>query len=206
MRRSGIQYRTKRMAIAATALAALLTGCAGLGPQQATSDTYQLSALQDVQSRSVRRGLQILVPEPAALKALDSENIVVRPDAITLQYLAESQWSDRLPRLVQSRLAGALESTGRFEGVGLPGQGLAIDFQIVTDIREFGVVASAGQARVAIGVKLLDDRNGTVRSTQSFSASAAVSPSASPDQFVAALDRAFASVVADIVLWTTERL
>lgn len=206
MRRLAYKPTPLNPGLLASVVAVALTGCAGLGPQQATSDTYQLSALQSVESRAVRSGTQILVPEPAALKALDSENIVVRPDTITLQYLAESQWSDRLPRLVQSRLAGALEASDRFEGVGLPGQGLAIDFQLVTDIREFGVVTSAGQARVTIGVKLLDDRNGVVRSTQSFNATAAVSPSASPDAFVAALDRAFSSVVADIVLWTTQRL
>ncbi|MEO0544631.1 MAG: ABC-type transport auxiliary lipoprotein family protein [Pseudomonadota bacterium] len=188
--------------IACTALAS----CAALGPQEATSDTYQLSTPASLEATAVRGGLQLLVPEPTALKALDSENIVVRPDAITLQYLGESRWSDRLPRLVQQRLAEALESTGRFDGVGLPGQGLAIDYQLVTDIRAFGIDVTYQQATVVIGVKLLNDRNGGVRASRTFRAVSPVGAPASGPQYVAALDRAFGLVTQDIVLWITNRL
>lgn len=194
-----------RLVVALVACTALAS-CAALGPQEATSDTYQLSTPASLDSAPVRRGIQLLVPEPTALKAIDSENIVVRPDPITVQYLGESQWSDRLPRLVQQRLAEALETTGRFEGVGLPGQGLAIDYQLVTEIRAFGVEVSTGQAVVVIGVKLLNDRNGSVRSTRTFRASVPTGASPSAPQYVGSIDRAFGLVIQDIVLWTTNRL
>lgn len=206
MRRSVyINWPKGRLALVLAACTALAS-CAALGPQEATSDTYQLSSPRSLKASPVRSGVQLLVPEPTALKAIDSENIVVRPDPITLQYLGDSQWSDRLPRLVQQRLAEALESTGRFEGVGLPGQGLAIDYQLVTEVRSFGVEIASGQALVVIGVKLLNDRNGGVRATRTFSAAAPVVPGASAPQYIAAIDRAFGLVVQDIVLWTTSRL
>jgi len=204
-RRQNLSGRVKRFALVLLASSAVAS-CASLGPQVATSDTYQLSTPASLNASSVRGGLQLLVPEPAALKALDSENIVIKPDAITLQYLDESQWSDRLPRLVQKRFAEAFESTQRFDGVGLPGQGLAIDYQLVTDIRVFGVEIGAGQAVVVIGAKLLNDRNGSVRASRTFRAVAPIGAGASAPQYVAALNRAFGLVVQDIVLWTTNRL
>ena len=106
-----------------------------------TDDTYELGVPTISDTRPVRRGTQILIAEPQALKALDSQNIVVQTDPLTIQYLGKSQWSDRLPRVVQMRLAQAFQNSDRFKGVGLPGQGLAIDYQIVTEIRSFGIEA-----------------------------------------------------------------
>src|SRR5690606_16061200 len=145
---------------------------------------------------------QILIPEPAALKSLDSEQVVIRVSPSEIQYLARSQWGDRLPRLVQSKLVEAFENSGRLGGVGKPGQGLAIDYQVVTNIRAFEVDTSgADVARVEISVKILNDRNGTVRAQQVFSANAAVSGSDNR-AFIAALDRAFAKVAGEIVEWS----
>src|SRR5690606_29104899 len=131
---------------------------------------------------------QILIPEPAALKSLDSEQVVVRVSQAEIQYLAKSQWGDRLPRMVQSKLVEAFENSGRLGGVGKPGQGLAIDYQIVTDIRTFEVDTSGtDMAKVEISVKILNDRNGTVRAQQVFTGSVPVSGSENRD-FIAALD------------------
>ena len=109
------------------------------------------------------RGRQILITEPTALKALDSEQIVIRPTPSSLQYLANSQWSDRLPKIVQDKLVQAFENSGRVGGVGRPGDGLAIDFNVLTAIRAFEIKADAGeQARVEISAKIINDRNGVV--------------------------------------------
>lgn len=183
-----------------------LGGCAAIGGTQAVNNTYELRAPTVSAASSVRRGTQILIVEPTALKALDSENIVVGTDALTIQYLDESQWSDRLPRLVQQRLAQAFDNSGRFSGVGLPGQGLAIDYQVITEIRTFGVDLNGQRARVVLQVKLLNDRNGVVISANTFEAEAGVSASATPDQFVAALNAAFEAVAEDIVIWVTARI
>lgn len=90
--------------------------------------------------------------------------------------------------------------------VGKPGQGLAIDFQVVTDIRAFQIEADGGsRADVEISVKLLNDRNGTVRAQRVFSATAPVQGSGNRD-YIAALDKAFRSVSAEIVGWTLKAI
>lgn len=182
-----------------------LSGCAAIGGIMPNDDTYELSVPAISDTRPVRRGTQILIAEPQALKALDSQNIVVQTDPITIRYLGSSQWSDRLPRLVQMRLAQAFQNSDRFTGVGLPGQGLAIDYQIVTEIRSFGIEAPSNTANVAIAVKILNDRNGVVASERVFEQRVAAAGSDNA-AFVAAIDRAFEDVARDIVEWATARL
>ena len=182
-----------------------LAGCAAIGGVLPSDDTYELSVPAISDSRPVRRGTQILIAEPQALKALDSQNIVVQTDSITIRYLGQSQWSDRLPRLVQMRLAQAFQNSDRFTGVGLPGQGLAIDYQIVTEIRSFGIEAVSNTAHVAIAVKILNDRNGVVASERIFE-KRVVAVGSDNAAFVAAIDSAFEDVARDIVEWATARL
>jgi cholesterol transport system auxiliary component len=176
----------------------VLAGCLG---SQAKDDTFSLSASPEVTGRGAK-SRQILVPEPTALKALDSEQIVIRVTKSEIQYLAGARWGDRLPKMVQSKLVESFENSGRFGGVGKPGEGLAIDFQVVSDIRAFQIEATGGErAYVEISVKLLNDRNGTVRAQKTFTATAPVAGSGNK-AFVAALDSAFAKATSEIVSWT----
>lgn len=192
--RNGTAARAALIAV----LAATLAAC---GSKAANNDTFSLSAQSSVEGPSAK-SRQLLVPQPSALKALDSEQIVIRPTPSEIQYLAKAQWSDSLSKMVQAKLVQAFENTGRLGGVGMPGQGLAIDYQLVTDIRSFEVQASgADTAVVEISAKLLNDRNGTVRSQKVFRATVPVSGAGNP-AFVKALDAAFARVTGDIVGWT----
>jgi cholesterol transport system auxiliary component len=176
-----------------------LAGCLGGG---APDDTFSLSAATPVEPGVKASKRQILIPEPSALKALNSEQVVIRVNASEIQYLSKARWSDRLPRMVQARLVQAFENTGRLGGVGMPGQGLAIDFQIVTDIRAFEIQNDGGShARIEISAKILNDRTGEIKATRVFTASAPVS-GAGNDAFVKALDAAFSTVTADMIGWT----
>jgi cholesterol transport system auxiliary component len=184
----------------------LLSGCALFpGGAPAPLDTFQLSAPQ-TQSKARRSRIQILVAEPSALKALDGQNIVIKPSPGSIQFLKGAQWADRLPRVVQARLAETFQRSGGFAGVGKPGEGLAIDYQIIAEIRAFEVlVDGGGRANVELFVKLLNDRNGTVRASREFEASAPVSGDGN-DAYVAALDQAFGSAAAEIVEWADSQI
>ncbi len=82
------------------------------------------------------------------------------------------------------------------------GPGLAIDYQIITEIRAFEVsTEGADTAVVEIFAKILNDRNGTVRAQKAFRATAGVKGAGNP-AFIKAIDQAFAGVSAEIVSWT----
>ncbi|WP_413709613.1 ABC-type transport auxiliary lipoprotein family protein [Rhizobium sp. Rhizsp82] len=191
-----------RAAFTLPLVALTLAGC-GTG---AKNDTYDLSAAMADGAGPAAKRSQILVPEPTALQALNSEQIVVRVSPSEIQYLARSQWSDKLPRMVQSKLVEAYENSGKLGGVGKPGQGLAIDYQVVTDIRAFEIDSSKGsQAVVEISAKIINDRNGTVRAQKVFRAAVPAGGGAA-DGMVKALDRSFSAVTTQIVDWTLQSI
>ena len=196
-----------KIALPGTIAASLiLTGCAaipGLGP--APVDAFDISAPLKVSAPRRLSRTQILVPEPTALKLLDGEDIAIRLGGSSVQLLKGARWSDRLPKLVQARVIEALQRSNSFAGVGRPGEGLSIDYQIVIEIRSFEVRVGAGggdTAHVDLFVRLLNDRNGNVRASRSFQALVPVTGQGS-DAFANALNEAFQKTATEIVSWTS---
>ena len=180
-----------------------LAGCAALpGGGPSPLDTFDLTAPTPQVSATRTSRRQILIAEPSALKVHDGENIVIRTSAASVEFLGGAQWADRLPRIVQSRLVEAFQSTGRLGGVGKPGEGLAIDYQVVTEIRAFEIrVDGAPRAQVRLFVKLLNDRNGVVLAAREFESTVSLGSTSGNGAYVAALDRAFSNATNELVNW-----
>ena len=177
-------------------------GAAACALPKTPDSIYDLTAPENIKTRAGTR-TQILVPEPNALKSLDTERIAARPSNNEYAYLPKAAWSDRLPRLLQTRLMEALQNTGRVKAVSVPGQGLLIDYQIIMDVRSFEIVN--GEAVVSIGVKLMNDRSGRVRATRVFENRTIVTGQENLD-YVVALDTSMNVVFADIVDWVLRRI
>ena len=183
--------------LASLALACALSACGGQAPP-----TFDLSAPQTLtKTRGAARG-QLVVAEPTALSVLNTDRIVVRTQG-EIAYLSRAQWSDRLPRLVQSRIVEGFENGSRLRAVGTPGDKLAADYQLVTDVRAFHVsVASEPMAEVEISAKVVSDRGGRVLATKVFHASVPAASTEGPDAVVA-LDEAFQRVITELVAWAS---
>jgi len=185
---------------AALLLAASLGACSALLPK--SPDTiHDLTAPADVAGGG-GTSAQLLIPEPSATKALDTERIAAKPTPTEYAYLPQAVWADRLPRLLQARLLETFQETGRIRA-GLPGQGLLIDYQVVIDVRAFEYTAAG--ALVAFHVKLLNDKNGTVVATRSFSATAPVA-STGNEAIVAGLDAAMDEAFREATRWVLSRI
>lgn len=190
---------------AAVLLSLLALGLSACG-SKATNDTFDITAAAEVKSNIPARSRQLLIADPSALKALDSEQVLVRVSPSEIRYLSKSQWSDKLTRMVQAKLVETFENTGKLDGVGKPGQGLAIDYQLITDVRAFEIdTVGADRGVVEISVKLLDDRNGSVKAQQVFRASETATGT-SNEAYIRAMDRAFGRVSAEIVAWTLSKI
>lgn len=176
-------------------LAAGLSACSGANPL----DTYDLTAPKGG-AAGRGGGLQVLVADPVVDRALDTDRIVVRPKPTEIAYFAGAQWSDRLPRLIQSRLVETLESSGRFRAAGRPGQGMAADRQLVVEIRTFDYLPAEGRVAVTLAVKAMDDRTGRVAGFRLFEASAPTGGDSAP-AVVAAFDTAAGQVLGEIAAW-----
>ncbi|WP_289035913.1 ABC-type transport auxiliary lipoprotein family protein [uncultured Roseibium sp.] len=180
----------------------LLAGCAGNAP----SALYGLSAATLPEASGRARGSQILVPRPRALKALDSNYIAVVNDGPVYSYYPQAAWADALPNVVQSKIVETLQGTGRLRGVGFPGDGLLIDYQLQTEIRSFELkVDGANRGVVEIAAKLVNDRNGRAVATQVFRAET-LSGGSSVDQAVKALNSAADEVFSDMAKWILQKV
>lgn len=183
-----------------TALSALaLAGCASNAPKA----TYDLSAARDFGlAHAAPRGL-LVVAVPTALQVLDTERIVIQPRAGEVTYASDGQWSDRLPKLLQARIIQTFENASRLRAVGRPEDRLMPDWQLVTDIRQFGVQAggSSPAAVVELSAKLVTDRGGRIVAGKVFSATA---PGGTDSAAAAgALDQALGRVLRDMVRWAS---
>ena len=189
---------------AAIALTMLMSGCAAL--QGPAPETYDLSAPRELPRLNASTNAQILVPESTALKALDSERIVVTTGS-RVTYYPGAQWPDRLPRVIQAKTIQTFEASRRARAVGRPGEGLSIDYQLLTEARAFQFDTGNGErmARVEIYAKILNDRNGRVVAAKLFSAAVPVEAD-SAAAVVASLDAALNQVLVDLVQWTLSRV
>ncbi|UVK47798.1 membrane integrity-associated transporter subunit PqiC [Mesorhizobium sp. AR07] len=103
--------------------------------------------------------------------------------------------------IVQVRLAETFQRSGSFAGVGNPGEGLAIDYQVIVEIRSFEVRVDGGDhAEVELFVRILNDRKGEVLASTCFTASAPVSGGGN-QAYVSAL----VSAAHSLDLWNVER-
>lgn len=197
------------LAVRSVAAAAMLAlaGCSTLigagGPPPAIFDLAAPATFAAGGSTSA----QLLVPPPSAVAALASNRIAVRPDPAQIAYYPAAVWSDELPAMLQLALVRAFENSGRVRAVGKPGDSLAIDYQVLVDVRAFEIdVAGTDSARVVLGVKLLDDRTGRVRATRLVEATVPAGGTSSAEDAVAALDAAAGAAVSELVVWTAETL
>lgn len=175
----------------------LTAGCASRDSVQAI---FPLEPVDTVPGRSTTR-VQLLVPEPSALASLDTARIAVKPSPETLSYYPRVAWEDDLPRVFQFLLLESLQNTGRVEAVGLPGQSLLINYQIITEIRAFYAEAyGADVARVAVAAKILNDRNGQVVATRLFETTVPLAGD-TPETAVAGLQAAASRLITDMVAW-----
>jgi phospholipid/cholesterol/gamma-HCH transport system substrate-binding protein len=142
---------------------------------------------------------QLVVPDPIALAALDTERIQTVSADGSYASLPDAQWSDALPKLLQLKLLRGLEDAGGFAGVSRPLEGVTGDLQLVLDLRKFQIAPDL-TAEVEIGSKLLGS-NGRIMATRTFRASLPVEGRGVPAA-VAALDKAFGQVAGDLLVWT----
>ncbi len=175
---------------------ALLSACGGSAPA-----TFDLTAPRSGITARAARG-QMLVAEPSATSPVDGDRIVVRTGAESVAYLTGAQWSDRLPRLVQTRLIQTFENGKSLRAVGRPGDKIVADSTLTSEIRRFEIDVTTGQAVVEISAKLVGESSGRVIAAKIFTAQTAGSAS-NGGAAAAALDEALGSVLRQIVAWAS---
>lgn len=163
------------------------------------SSIYDLTAPGNFTGVAIPPTGQLVVNEPTATVALDSQRILVQSGNADTAAFPDAQWGDSLLKLIQARLIRSFENAG-YDRVGNDTQGLAADHQLLIDVRTFHIATAPSHvADVELTVKLATP-DGQIVATQSFHATQPVAGEEAGDA-VAALDQAFGTVASEIVPW-----
>ncbi len=194
---------------------AVLSGCAGLGTLRQASkpnDLYLLTPKSTFSSSLPRVQKQIVVQEPSATAAVNTDQIAVQPTPLQVQYLPRARWADRAPIIVQSLLIESFENSNKVAAVGRSTAGLRADYVVSPDLREFqGHVISETaegktvQIKVRINIKIIDEYDDKIIASSSFEENVVAKSDKTPD-LVVAFDEALGDTMRDAVEWSIRRI
>ena len=192
-----------------------LTGCAGLGTLRQASkpnDLYLLTPKSTFSTSIPRVQKQIVVQEPTATAAVNTDQIAIQPTPLQVQYLPRARWADRAPLIVQALLIESFENTNKVAAVGRSTVGLRPDYVIAPDLREFqGHVigeSDAGktvQIKVRINIKVIDEYDDKIIASASFEENVVAATDKTPDLIVA-YDEALGRTMRNAVEWSIRRI
>ncbi|WP_072390747.1 MlaD family protein [Hyphomicrobium sp. CS1GBMeth3] len=170
------------------------------GGGKAKPGIYNLTALPASKDCSEPTRQLLVVPEPAAPMAFNSDRVVIVGDPPEDAPFEKAQFTDNIPAVVQSKVIESLEGTGCFGSITRPLDTLEPSDQLQAEIRQFAVVLKPEpKAEVEITVKLVS-AGGKIEGSRVFHESAPLAAIDAPSA-IAALDGAFGKVLGDAVPW-----
>jgi cholesterol transport system auxiliary component len=190
--------------ITAGFLCLALGGCALAGSHPPT--TYDLIAPRAFAGSTHPAHWQLVVDEPDAVRALDTDRIMVCPKPGQISYFKGAAWSDRLPRLLQARMVETFQNTGVVKAVSSSMDQVDGDYTLDTEIHAFQIDIDQGgpAADVDIFAKLINSKSSRVVASKAFSARV-LAANDSTQAGVDALNQALTEVLQDATNWVSRR-
>ncbi|MGM0586726.1 MAG: ABC-type transport auxiliary lipoprotein family protein, partial [Pseudomonadota bacterium] len=167
----------RRLRPAALALLLLAPGCAELDTLRnvaTPTELYGLSPKSTFPDDLPEISAQLVVEDPTAHAAVDTDRIAVKPHPLRVQYFPGVRWVERAPLTVQRLLIESFENTDRLRSVGRSAVGLRADYTLSVDLREFQAELRRDDpeapvtARVQLNLKIVKQPDGLIVGSRSF--------------------------------------
>ena len=188
--------------------AVALAGCSVsdlIGPSSAPVQLYALKPSGGAPTAGAKVPWHLSVGLPTATDYLDRSRIAIVKADTSVDYFADSQWTDHLPVLVQEALIEAFENSGRVDGVAAESDGFKADYILQTDLRDFEARYDQPDgpptAVVAFQAILVDLKDRNLAAHLLVKKESAATQN-SVDAAVEAMDRALGAALGDVVHWT----
>lgn len=173
----------------------------GTGAESKPPAVYDLAAASGFPATSKTISAQMVVPDPTAILAFDTQKILIRTKSGTISSVAGGRWADNLPKLMQARIVQSFENAHQLSAVSRPLDQIERAFRLELGIRNFQITLEpAPTAVVEFSARLLDDQ-GKVVGARIFNDSVPAKSAQAVDA-VAALNDAFSKTAKDLVDWT----
>lgn len=174
-----------------------LSGMFG-GQEKAAGTSFEIGPAGTFAALPAAPAVQLAVTEPTSVLALDTQKIMARTGEKTNAVFPDSQWSDNLPKLVQSRIVQSFENAG-FMGAEEGEDAFDADAKLLIDIRSFYVTPDAKGIELEFSAKLVVD--GKIAGAQTFHETR-TADTENAAAVVAAFDDAFRKAASELVVWT----
>ncbi|WP_439541679.1 ABC-type transport auxiliary lipoprotein family protein [Hyphomicrobium sp.] len=173
------------------------------GGAKAKPGIYVLTALKGDASCKGKKQPQLVIPEPAAAMAFNSDKVIVIGDPPENNPFDKAQFTDNIPSVVQSKVIESFENSGCFDGVTRPLDNLEASEQLQAEIRTFAVTMTPSpSATVEMAIKLVS-AGGKIEGSRVFTETTPLAAVDSPSA-VAALDASFGKVLSAAVPWVAK--
>lgn len=194
--------------IPALALVGTLAACSAISAvTDATTplEVYELRAPAGIPA-SPRRALprDVIVELPTTGGSLDTDRIMIRPNALQAQYLPGVRWSEPAPVMVQTLMLRAIEATGVVRYVARKPLGGSGDYALVTEIVDFQAEtmdeAEGATVRIRFIVRAVRESDAAIIASRTFTASAEA-PSTETHVLAETFNKASDAVFTDFAAW-----
>lgn len=176
----------------------------GVGEKVKPPPTFDLAAANSFPPSLNSIKAKIIVPDPTAILAFDTQNILVRSADGVFSNVENAKWADNLPKLMQARILQSFENAGQLAAVDRPGDQSESVLRLELGIRNFQISPQpAPTAVVEFSARLVSDK-GDVVDARIFNA-AVEAKSELPVGLVGAFNAAFSKAAEDLVVWTIKQ-
>jgi cholesterol transport system auxiliary component len=142
----------RRHLLLAGAAAFALAGCATGGRQ---TQIYVLRPDIPNNPPGQKVSWDLAVGMPYAAGSLNSDRIALTRTSETLDFFADSAWTDQLPVLLQNSLIESFEKSGRIKSVSRETAGLQADYVLETEVRDFAARYSSPDGPPEVVVRIM---------------------------------------------------
>ena len=162
---------------------------------------YDLTAPRKIEGVPKKLQGLLVVSDPTALIALDTQNVAVRTEGKEPPTL---RWSDNLSKLIQARVVQTFENAGFLGSVNRPTDAEG-DFQLQLDIRDFKIVlGETSTVDIEFSAKIMNSES-KILEGRVFKSSTPVN-SSDVEQAMAAMNEAFGKLDTELVVWVSNAL
>ena len=190
---------------APTIMALALAGCGSLLGGGQSTQLYRVVPVRAFPPDLPHLPVQLLVDEPLAPAGLDTARIVLTRSAVSIEYFADSEWTARLPLVVQTALLESFENSRAVNAIEREAGGLRADFILKTEIRHFEALYDSPNAPPVVWVgimsRLVNPADGEIIARNTFDRRESTSENQIP-AIVVAFDQALGGVMEEIVVST----
>jgi len=188
-----------------SAMALALASCASLLGGSPAPQRYRVTPQRSFPPNLPHPPVQLLVDVPLAPAGLDTARIALSRSAVSIDYFADSEWTARVPLLVQTALLESFENSKAITAIDRESVGLRADFVLQTEIRHFEALYDSPDGPptiwVSISVRLVYPAGREIVAQASFERHEPASANEIPP-IVLAFDEALGAVMEQIVVWT----